>query len=248
MHESHSGAGAPCEPDLPPYQAVLTETDWGSLRTPFGNGEGIPEVLARLLAPDPAIQVAALSELVETVNHQNSIYEATAPAALYVAGILTHPAAANLRAYRNVPIRATLLNWLASVAYDASDETVGRIERYFPGSLTPGTTMAAFRGLRPTLYRAVAPFLQDGHEDVREAAVVAALILAEHPALAEHRDHLAVHARRVLDTSGYGPDRRVAWNALAAWGHDVPGPEPFREEPWDCGPHSDGRGDLEPPF
>lgn len=99
------------------------------------------------MAPDPAIQVAALSELVETVNHQNSIHEATAPAALCVAGILTHPAAANLRAYRNVPIRATLLNWLASVAYDASDETVGRIERYFPGSLTPGTTMAAFRGL-----------------------------------------------------------------------------------------------------
>ncbi|MFF7678063.1 hypothetical protein [Actinacidiphila glaucinigra] len=95
MHESHSGAGAPCEPDLPPYQAVLAETDWGSLRTPFENDEDIPEVLARLSAPDPGIQVAALSEL-ETVNHQNSIYEATAPAALYVAGILTHPAAANL--------------------------------------------------------------------------------------------------------------------------------------------------------
>ncbi|WP_405767809.1 hypothetical protein OG539_23975 [Actinacidiphila glaucinigra] len=98
------------------------------------------------------------------------------------------------------------------------------------------------------LYRAVAPFLQDSHENVREAAVMAALILAEHPALAEHRDHLAGHARRILDTSSYEPNRRVAWRALKAWGHHPPGPEPLSEEAEDRGPHSDGRGDLEPPF
>ncbi|MFD8076174.1 hypothetical protein ACFV3E_26380 [Streptomyces sp. NPDC059718] len=108
--------------------------------------------------------------------------------------------------------------------------------------------MASFRDLRPMLYRAVAPFVQDSHENRREAAVIAALILAEHPALAEQRDHLAVHASRVLDTNGHEPNRRIARRALEAWGHDVPGPEPFRAEPWDRGPHSDGRGDLEPPF
>ncbi|WUD70884.1 hypothetical protein OG937_03925 [Streptomyces sp. NBC_00510] len=248
MHESRSSAGAPLEPGVPPYQVVLAETDWSSLQTAFGSGEDLPDVLARLLEPDPKIQVTALSELGEMVNHQNSIYEATAPVALYVAGILTHPAAANLRAYRNVPIRATLLNWLVSTAYDASDEIAGRIEQWFPGFLTHDTTMASFRDLRPMLYRAVAPFVQDGHENVREAAVIAALILAEHPALAEQRDHLAVHARHVLDTNGHEPTRRIARRALEAWGHDVPGPEPFRAEPWDRGPHSDGRGDLEPPF
>ncbi|MEU0580432.1 hypothetical protein ABZ465_24725 [Streptomyces griseoincarnatus] len=98
------------------------------------------------------------------------------------------------------------------------------------------------------LYRAVAPFLRDSHEDVREAAVTAAVILAEHPALAVHRDHLAEHARALLDTSSDDPNRRVAWKALEAWGHDVTDIEPFQEDPWDCGPHSDGRGDLEPPF
>ncbi|MGW8765654.1 hypothetical protein ACWGN5_24445 [Streptomyces sp. NPDC055815] len=98
------------------------------------------------------------------------------------------------------------------------------------------------------LYRAVEPFLQDSHEDVREAAGLAALILAEHPALAERRDRLAVHARRILDTSSHAPDRRIARKALEAWGHDVTDMEPLQEEPWDCGPHSDGRGDLEPPF
>ncbi|MFJ5784319.1 hypothetical protein [Streptomyces hydrogenans] len=248
MNHSSSKAGVPREPDLPPYQVVLAETDWGSLQTAFGSGECLPEVLARLLEPDPKVQVTALSELSELVGHQNSVYEATAPVALYVAGILAHPAAMTLRPYRSVPIRAALLNWLVSTAYDASDEIVDRTKQYFPGFLTPGTIVAAFRDLRPMLYRAVVPFLQDSHEDVREAAVIAALILAEHPALAVHRDHLSVHARAVLDTSSDGPNRRVAWKALEAWGHDVTDIEPLQEEPWDCGPHSDGRGDLEPPF
>ncbi|MGC0376312.1 hypothetical protein [Streptomyces sp. SAI-229] len=248
MNHSRSDTGAPHEPGLPPYQVVLAETDWGSLQTAFGNGEDLPGLLARLLEPDPKVQVTALSELGELVHHQNTLYEATAPVALYVAGILTHPAAMTLRPYRGVPIRATLLNWLVSTAYDASDEIVGRTERYFPGFLAHDTIVTAFRDLRPMLYRAVAPFLQDSHEDVREAAVIAAFILAEHPARAEHRDHLAAHARLVLDTSGDAPNRHVARKALEAWGHSLPGPEPFPEEPWDRGPHSDGRGDLEPPF
>ncbi|MFE0641088.1 hypothetical protein ACFW2Y_05670 [Streptomyces sp. NPDC058877] len=248
MNHSRSNTGAPHEDGLPPHQVVLAETDWGSLQTAFGNGEGLPELLARLLEPDPKVQVTALSELGELVGHQNSTYEATAPVAVYVAGILTHPAAMTLRPHRNVPVRATLLNWLASTAHDASDEVVGRIEQHFPGFLACGTVVAAFRDLRTVLYRAVAPFLQDGHEDVREAAALASIILAEHPGLAGHRDHLAVHARHVLDTSSDAHNRRTAWKALKAWGHDVPDPEPFREEPWDRGPHSDGRGDLEPPF
>ncbi|MEW2392188.1 hypothetical protein AB0933_27910 [Streptomyces venezuelae] len=248
MNQSLPNVETPHEPDLPPYQVVLAETDWDSLQTAFGSGEDLPGVLARLLEPDHKVQVSALSELSELVGHQNTIYEATAPVAMYVAGILTHPATTTLRPYRNVPIRATLLNWLVSTAYDASDEIAGRTEQYFPDFLTPGTIVAAFRDLRPMLYRAVAPFLRDSHEDVREAAAVAALILAEHPALAEHRVHLAVHARAILDTGSDNPNRHVARKALEAWGHDVPTPESFREEPCDWGPHSDGRGDLEPPF
>ncbi|MFF2776099.1 hypothetical protein ACFVU3_14430 [Streptomyces sp. NPDC058052] len=248
MNHSSSQAGAPREPDVPPYQVVLAETDWGSLQTAFGNGECLPGVLARLLEPDPRVQVTALSELSELVGHQNSIYEATAPVAMYVAGILSHPAAMTLRPYRNVPIRATLLNWLAFTAYDASDEVVDRTEHCFPGFLTHDTMLAAFRDLRPMLFRAVVPFLRDSHEDVREAAALAALVLAEHPALSRHRGHLGVYARRILDTSGDAPARRVAWKVLGRWGHDVSDIEPFQEEPWDRGPHSDGRGDFEPPF
>ncbi|MFE8017746.1 hypothetical protein ACFU3O_34035 [Streptomyces antibioticus] len=248
MTHSRSHAGAPCEPGLPPHQVVLAETDWGSLQTAFGSGENLPKVLTQLLEPDPKVQVTTLWELGELVGHQNTIYEATAPTVMYVAGILTHPAAMTRRPYCDSPIRATLLGWLAATLHDASDEIVARNEEYFPGFLTRSTTVAAFRDLRPMLYGAVAPFLHDSHEDVREAAVIAALLLAEHPALARHRAHLAVHARRILDTSSDDPNRRVAWRALQAWGHNPPGPEPLSEEAEDQGPHSDGRGDLEPPF
>ncbi|MFD8418921.1 hypothetical protein [Streptomyces sp. NPDC059466] len=248
MIHSRSHAGAPLEPALPPYQVVLAETDWGSLQTAFGSGEGLPKVLTQLLEPDPKVQVTTLCELGELVGHQNTIYEATAPAVMYVAGILTHPAALTRRPFRDIPIRAALLGWLASTFQDASDEIVARNEEYFPGFLSPGTTVAAFRELRPMLYRAVAPFLHDSHADVREAAVIAALVLAEHPALAGHRDHLAVHARRILDTSSNDPNRRLAWRALEAWGHNPPGSEPLSEEAEYRRPHSDGRGDLEPPF
>ncbi|MFF3014771.1 hypothetical protein [Streptomyces sp. NPDC057939] len=247
MNHSGSKDGEPLEADLPPYRVVLAETDRGSFETSSGNGEHLPEVLARLLEPDPKVQVAALSELGELVGHQHTVYEAAAPVAMYVAGILSHPAAMTLRPYRNVPIRATMLNWLASTAYDASDETLDRMEQYFPGCLTPDT-MAAFRDLRPMLHRAVAPFLRDSHMDVREAAGVAALILTEHPALARRRDHLAGHARRILETSSDSFNRHVAWKCLTAWGHQVTAIDPLQDEPGDCGPHSDGRGDLVPPF
>ncbi|MEU7337253.1 hypothetical protein [Streptomyces sp. NPDC007074] len=248
MSDSRSHASAPCEPDLPPYQVVLAETDWRALQTAFGSGEDLPKILTHLLEPDPKVQVTTLWELGELVGHQNTIYEATAPAVMYVAGILTHPAAMTRRPYRDIPIRAALLGWLASTFEDASDEIVARNEEYWPGFLAPGTTVAAFRELRPMLYRAVAPFLHDSHENVREVAAIAALHLAEHPALTGHRAHLAGHARRILDTSSYEPNRRVAWRALEAWGHNPPGPEPLSEEAEDWEPHSDGRGDLEPPF
>ncbi|XIE79344.1 hypothetical protein AB6O49_17585 [Streptomyces sp. SBR177] len=220
----------------------------GALQTAFGTGAGLPGLLGQLLEADARVQVAALAELGELVGHQSTVYEATGPVAVYVAGVLAHPAAMNLRPYRGVPVRAAMLDWLASRVYDASDEVVGRTERYVPGFLAPGSVVAAFRELRPVLYRAVAPFLRDEHEDVREAAVVAALLLAEHPALARHRDDLAVRARAVLDTTRNGANRSVARKALEAWGHDVPGSEPVREEAWGWGPRSDGSGDLQPPF
>ncbi|MQY10534.1 hypothetical protein SRB5_06420 [Streptomyces sp. RB5] len=98
------------------------------------------------------------------------------------------------------------------------------------------------------LYQAVASFLRETDEDVSDAAAVTAILLAEHPALAGHREHLVPSARRILANGNNDADRHVAWRALKAWGQDVPEADPWEEEPHDWEPHSDGRGDLEPPF
>ncbi|WP_203686843.1 hypothetical protein [Streptomyces sp. SID14515] len=71
------------------------------------------------------------------MTHQNSIYEATVPVALYVAAILNHPATAAGEHALEAGLqlrhrtREMLLDRLGSTAYDADDERVAMGERYF---------------------------------------------------------------------------------------------------------------------
>lgn len=213
---------------LPHHQSLLDGTDWASLGTATRDGGGfLPAVLSRLLDPDPAVQIRAISEL-EPVCHQNSFYEATLPVALYVAAILGHPATTTVVSDRRTepegrsPVRVALLNWLGSLAYDADDECLAIGERHFDGNyLDDYPEMRAFRDHRPTFYRAVSPFLS--HEDtaVREAAVVAALPLVEHPALVCHREELGRHVRRLLATQTNPCIRILCLDALKNWGYDT---------------------------
>ncbi|MFJ9448461.1 hypothetical protein ACIRRH_42690 [Kitasatospora sp. NPDC101235] len=83
--------------------------------------------------------------------------------------------------------------------------------------------MAAARALRPLLFQAVTPYLDDPDTAVVQSALSAALVFAEHPGLTGHRDGLAGRARRLLlacDTRWW---RRQALDALTAWGHDTTG-------------------------
>ncbi|MFE6177058.1 hypothetical protein [Streptomyces sp. NPDC056464] len=208
---------------LPQHQALLAGTDWASLGTARGDGGFLPAALARLNTPDPAVQIRALRDL-EPVCHGNSFYEATLPVALYIAAILTHPATATAgtEPASGYPVRAALLDWLGSLAYDADDEGVAIGERHFSGSyLDDYPEMRAFRDQRPTFYRAVSLFL--GHEDtaVREAAVVAALPLVEHPDLTRHREELGRHAHHLLATSTNRYHRSRSLDVLRVWGHDT---------------------------
>ncbi|MFF3784358.1 hypothetical protein [Streptomyces sp. NPDC001933] len=228
MTSSGSQATENPHPELPHFQELLDETDWASLATPYGTGESLPTALIRLLEPNPSIRAPAAEDTLGAVTHQNTIYEATVPVALYVAAILNHP----ITAAANTPTRPT------------SNCATPPARRYWTGSAAPPTTpmtsaspwanaisvkafldacpdMRAFRDLRPLIYSAVQSFLTDDNAKVRDAALVAAIPLAEHHALTEHRNELADHARRLLSTSTDRYKRDRALDALNAWGQDT---------------------------
>ncbi|MGQ4348031.1 hypothetical protein [Streptomyces sp. SAS_275] len=119
-------------------------------------------------------------------------------------------------------MRAALLDWLGSLAYDADDECLAVAERHFNGDdLDDYPEMRVFLDHRPTSYPAISAFL--GHENiaVREAAVVAAIPLVEHPALICHRGELGRRVHRLLATSTDRYNRNCCLDALKNWGYDA---------------------------
>ncbi|MFF4167186.1 hypothetical protein [Streptomyces sp. NPDC001741] len=208
---------------------LLNDTDWASLATVCGTGESLPAALARLLDPDPAVTADAAGKALGEVTHQNTLYEATVPVALYVASILDEPGVSagdfGPEADMPPPRRPTLvrlLRWLGDTAYDADDACLAIAERRCcEPDPHENEEMRAFRDLRPAIFSAVRPLLDHHSADVREAAFVAAAPLAEHPLLAERRSELAGHARHLLATSADRRSRDRALDALKAWGHDT---------------------------
>ncbi|MFF5969669.1 hypothetical protein ACFY64_39490 [Streptomyces collinus] len=232
MTSSRSRIEDPRPHELPHYQALLDGTDWASLATVRGTGESLPTALAGILNPDPLARAAATDKALRQVTHQNTIYEATVPVALYVAAILNHPVIAaesfghdaTIPPHRPTLVR--LLKWLSDTAYDADDECAAIGERLFgEGFLDGYGEMREFRDLRPAIFSAVHPLLSHDNADVRDVALVAAIPLAEHPVLTAHRVELAGHARRLLATSTdrYNRDRVLA--AMKTWDNDISGLE-----------------------
>lgn len=239
---------------LPDPQVLLRDTDWQSLQHAYpGQWDPRPQLTA-LLDPDPVVQAQALNNL-EPVRHQNSTYEATAPVALYVAGILSDPRAASPVNVQTRPgtelrpraFRAALLDWLGEVAYDADDSCVGMGRRH---GFEPYPAQEALRSLRQVYFRAVAPFLTDADQDVRDAALIAVVPMVEAPELAQHREALMPLLHRLLASSQDRWHRSRAVDACTAWGchaHRRPGtlgaPLQDPEPPlWDGGLRED------PPF
>ncbi|MET9041634.1 hypothetical protein ABZX34_01825 [Streptomyces sp. NPDC004362] len=213
---------------LPHHQDLLDGTDWASLETPSGECGALPTYLARFLDTNPDVRATAVRDAFRAVTHQNSIYEATVPVALYVAAILNHPATAAGECGQDgeqapqYPTRVALLRWLSDTAHDADDECVAIGKRVWGDTfLDDYPAMRAFRDLRPAIYSAVRPLLGHDNADVRGAALVAAIPLAEHADLALSRGELAEHARRLLATSTDRYLRDRALETLKAWGHDT---------------------------
>jgi hypothetical protein len=208
---------------LPDPETLLRETDWGALNHARGTAEDIPGALIALLDPDPAARSRALEHGLEPVRHQNSIYSATPPTALYVAAILSDPRTIAVGSYelmqrhqrerRQLPLRAALLDWLHLLALDANDECLAATRRY--GFEDPH--MESLRALRPALFHAVAEYLLDADVVVRRAALAAAMPLAEDPELAGYRSELIRLAEQLLVISTDHRFRASALGGLRAW-------------------------------
>ncbi|MFJ6797066.1 hypothetical protein [Streptomyces sp. NPDC091268] len=216
---------------LPPFQTLLDSTNWASLTTACGTGEALPAALTLLTDADPVVRESALHDALGPVTHQNSIYEATVPVALYVAAILSHPAITAGDDNPDVetqsrPTLVQVLDWLGDTASDANDECVATGERFFDESfLDEYEEMRAFRDARPAIFSAVHPLLGHDDADVRHTALVTAIPLIEHPLLTQHQADLADHARRLLATSTDRHHRDRILDALKTWGHDTSGLE-----------------------
>ncbi|GAA2244434.1 hypothetical protein GCM10010145_09100 [Streptomyces ruber] len=141
-------------------------------------------MLTGLLDADEGVRSRALGGLHHVVHHQNTLYTATPPAALYVAGILGEARALwslekNPHSFPG-PMRAELLGWLGSVANEADDEAATTSRRFgFPPEDYPPFVEVC--RIRPQLFRATSVFMDDPDIHVREAAVSACIPAAGRP-------------------------------------------------------------------
>ncbi|MCX5382396.1 hypothetical protein [Streptomyces sp. NBC_00083] len=219
---------------------LLATTDWGSLRHAYGPGTDIPATLCALVDEQPQVRAEALGMLDAAVLHQGSLYTVTAPAALFAAAILDHPAGlAEHEGYfpwdEGPPrtLRADLLAWLGLVAESASygeDPVRDRLDwQWEPWheetarESTPDERAAlhACRGIRPALADAVEPFLSSPDPHVREAALGAAVPLLSAPELADRIPRVAALLRSRSNGAQTRRERAGLARALGVWRADT---------------------------
>jgi hypothetical protein len=149
-----------------PPLSVIEDTDWDRLEHAYGPASDAPGELARLLGEDAESCGAALAYLDAAILHQGSIYSATAPAAVFVAGILDHPRtlvrceSALPWDERERPLRAALLEWLGRVAESAGYQELEPEDDEEEWD-DEARAVEACRAARLDLYARIAPFLDD---------------------------------------------------------------------------------------
>ncbi|MFF4270213.1 hypothetical protein [Streptomyces sp. NPDC001536] len=247
---------------LPAPQETLTRTNWAELNHAYGPAEDVPKVLVALLDPNQAVRTKALGDIHHVVHHQNTLYEATAPTALYVAAILSDPrTTCSVDKDRwSFPgnMRAELLGWIDSVANDVTDAAyIIDSEHGFP--LDDYPSAVAVRDIRPLLFSAAFAYTDDSDRHVREAAIAACIPLLDDPRVRHHQAALVPLIRQILGTSELWQYRERAIDALDAWGEDSTGLEGQCDPFWFCStdlvpdhrtryPGADAGCSEEPPF
>ncbi|MFD6339312.1 hypothetical protein [Streptomyces sp. NPDC060131] len=135
--------------DLVQVLADLDAQPWAELEHAYGSAEGLPEQLRALAGADEEAAAEALGELYSSILHQGSVYEASARAVPYLAGL----AAAGVRT-------GDLLVLLGGIAES---------EGVYDGT-PPGECQAAVIGQLPLIL----PLVDAEDAAVRQAAVWAA--------------------------------------------------------------------------
>ncbi|MFJ9448460.1 hypothetical protein ACIRRH_42685 [Kitasatospora sp. NPDC101235] len=134
----HTGFPVPLPDVLPDPWAVLRDTDWSLLDTGFGPGREVPGALGWLLGDDLTAEEAEHVLAGLGLRHQNTIYEATVPAALCVAAVLGHRAEQHPGPADGVC--ALLLGWLADVAHDFDEPCPAHLQHRLGGVFADGAT------------------------------------------------------------------------------------------------------------
>ncbi|MEU7697073.1 HEAT repeat domain-containing protein [Streptomyces sp. NPDC039028] len=209
---------------LPDPRSVIEGTDWSALEHAYGAAKDTPLRLLQLLDEDPDVQAGALGLLDMSVLHQESLYSATAPAALYVAAVLSDPR--TLTSHEDYsawddrprPLRAVLLEWLGQIADSAAyGEGTGEDDGNDPG------VTDAVRAVRGLIYDAVAPHLLAPDPTVREAALSATAVLLQSPELAGRISGTTQTLRGLLVESTDRRERGTVILTIGAWGEDTTG-------------------------
>ncbi|WP_329133659.1 HEAT repeat domain-containing protein [Streptomyces sp. NBC_01476] len=212
---------------LPDPRDVIVDTDWAALHHAYGPAEDTPSSLLRLLDDSPEVQAEALGALDMSVLHQGSLYSATPPAALFIAGILSDPrtTARHESFYpwddRTRALRAALLEFLGQVADAAAYGETDGDDHARKVQDDADTDVTACRAIRPALYAAVSAFIDDPDPDVREAAVGAAGALLKAPNLADQVPDAVRHFRRVLATRTDRRERAAAVLSISVCHQDT---------------------------
>ncbi|MGW4892260.1 HEAT repeat domain-containing protein [Kitasatospora sp. NPDC004240] len=211
----------------PDPATVLHRTDWAALAHAYGPADTTADDLRGLLEEDPEVQAASLGRLEMSVLHQGSLYSATAPAALFIAGVLPHPRTLALHESffpwddRRRPLRAALLEWLGEFAESAAWDDEALAEPQDAEEIEELEAVRACRAVRPQIFDAVAPFLDDPDDAVREAALGAVTHLLAADDLAGRVPVAADRLEGVARGQGPRRERAGALLTLALWGRDT---------------------------
>ncbi|MFJ7126224.1 HEAT repeat domain-containing protein [Streptomyces sp. NPDC098101] len=207
---------------LPDPRSVIECTDWSALEHAYGKAQDTPLHLVQLLAEDPEVQAGALGLLDMSVLHQESLYSATVPAALYVAAVLNDPR--TLARHEDFstwdgrprPLRAALLEWLGQIADSAAyGETTDEEDGNDPG------VTDAVRAIRGTIHDAAFTHLLAPDPTVRSAALNATAALLRSPELASRVSRTTQILRQLLAKSTDRRERATIVLTMGAWGADV---------------------------